>query len=124
MKKRLLKTVVCWMVAGSAVVSAGNTQLAQLADRHAKLSQKIVQEYRHQNSASAVALTKELESGQKKLGAKVRSREISNLLKYLNLCVVNMKKVVTQPYSRKNIHIVSDLSASLTEGNLYIAKAL
>jgi hypothetical protein len=124
MEKRLLSVSLIWVVMGVSSLFAGSDQLAQLANRHAKLSQKIVQEYKHKNSASAIALIKELESGQKKLGNKVHNKEIANLLKYLNLCVVDMKKVVKQPYSRKNIHLVSDLSASLMEGNRYIAKAL
>jgi hypothetical protein len=124
MKKRLLITSVVWMALGTSSLFAGSNQLAQLASKHAKLSQKIVQEYKHKNSASAIALLKELESGQKKLGSKVHNREIANLLKYLNLCILDMKRVVKQPYSRKNIHIVTDLSASLMEGNRYIAKAL
>jgi hypothetical protein len=112
------------IILGANILFASNAQLAQLASKHVKLSQKIVQEYKHKNSASAMALIKELESGQKTLKSKVRNREISNLLKYLNLCVSDMKRVIREPYSSKNRGIVRDLSDSLREGNRYIARAL
>ena len=124
MKKRLLFVSVVMMGLGANVLFANNTQLAQLATKHVKLSQKMMKEYKHKNSTSAMALVRELESGQKKLGSKVRNRELSNLLKYLNLCVLDAKRVLKKPYSSQNVHKLSDLSASLMEGNRYIASAL
>jgi len=124
MKKRLLFVSVLMMGLGTNVLFASNTQLAQLATKHVKLSQKMMKEYKHKNNTSAMALIKELESGQKKLGSKVRSRELTNLLKYLNLCVLDAKRVLKKPYSSQNVHKLSDLSASLMEGNRYIASAL
>ena len=124
MKKRFLSTWIVMIGLGTSALFGNNTQLAQLANKHVKLSQKIMNEYKHKNNSSAMALVKELESGQKKLGSKVRNRELSNLIKYLNLCVLDAKKVLKKPYSRQNVHKLSDLSASLMEGNRYIAKAL
>jgi hypothetical protein len=124
MKQKWLIVSMIVMGLGSSVVFGSDAQLAKLATKHVELTQKIVTEYKHKNCTSAIALTKELESGQKKLGSKVHNREISNLLKYLNLCVADMKKVLQKPYSNQNSHKLTDLSASLMEGNRYIAKTL
>jgi hypothetical protein len=122
MKKGLLS--IAAMLLCSTTLFAGSTQLAKLATKHITLSQKIVQEYRQKNSASVMTLIHELESGQKQIASKVHNGEIQNLLKYLNLCVSDMKAVVKKPYSSRNSNIVSNLSASLKEGNYYIAKML
>jgi len=119
MKKGLFSIILC-----STTLFGGGAQLAKLATKHVTITQKIVQEYRHKNSATVMTLIHELESGQKQIASNVDNREIKNLLKYLNLCVSDMKKVVKKPYSNRNINIVSNLSASLKEGNYYIAKAL
>jgi len=112
------------MLLCSTTLFAGSAQLAKLATKHVTLSQKIVQEYRQKNSASVMTLIRELESGQKQIASKVRNGEIRNLLKYLNLCVSDMKAIVKKPYSSQNSNIVSNLSASLKEGNYYIANML
>ncbi|GEM_PF-4681681 len=123
--KRKHLFILCMMLGfGASSLFGSNAQLAQLASKHVKLSQKIMQEYKHKNSATAMALIKELEVGQKKLKSGVRSRELDNLLKYLNLCVVDAKRVLKKPYSSSNSKKLSDLSASLMEGNRYIARAL
>ena len=109
---------------GTSVVFGSDAQLVELAMKDVTLTQKIISEYKHRNSATAIVLAKELESGQKKLGSKIHNREIRNLLQYLNLCVSDMKKVLQKPYSRENSLKLSDLSASLMEGNQYIAKRL
>ena len=124
MKRKYLLTGLIGLMLGVETLMAGNSQLAALATTHVKLSKKILQTYSHKENKSTMALLKKLESGQKKLRHEVHNREISNLLQYLSLCVTDMKKVVAQPYSRKNSHIVSDLSASLAEGSRYIASSL
>jgi hypothetical protein len=124
MGKKLLLVSIIIVGLGVNIVSASDAQLSQLAIKHIKLTKKIINAYKHKNSSFAMALTKELESGQKKLGSQVESRELTNLIKYLNLCVLDIKKVLKKPYSSQNVHRLSDLSGSLIEGNRYIARAL
>jgi hypothetical protein len=107
----------------SSVANTKNNHLIQLASKQEKLSKNIMQSYTN-NHSSTLKLIKEFESGQNTLKSTIRIPEIVNLLKYLNFCVDNLKKVVKEPYNRDNARLVADLSASLSEGNHYIAQTL
>ena len=123
-KKILLSILLTAVLTCTSSEAKVNThQLAQLASKQAKLSKNITHNYLHKH-ISVQALFKELELGQAQLKSTIKTPEISNLLKYLNLCVLNLKKVVNKPYNADNALLVSDLGASLSEGNHYIAQSL
>jgi len=105
---------------------ANNTkQLNTLAGNQQVLSTKIVKAYsKHDKSVSIMTTIKALEAGQVKLKKiAVRNSEIDNLFVFLTICLDEMKVLVRKPYSSENAQLVADLSASISEGSRYIAKA-
>ncbi len=123
-RKIVLSTLLLiGLVTTSSVANTQNTHLIELASKQEKLSKNIMQSYA-KDHASTLKLIQEFESRQNKLKSTIRIPEIVNLLKYLNFCVNNLKKVVKQPYNKDNARLVADLSASLSEGNHYIAQTL
>jgi hypothetical protein len=107
----------------SALASTPTSHLVKLASKQERLSRSIMKAYKTK-SPSTLTLLKDLESGQLKLKSNIHTPEIKNLLIYLNLCLRDLKQAVKKPYSTHNARLVADLSASLTEGNHYIAKTL
>ncbi len=102
-----------------------SAQLVQLAAKQGKLSCTLVTAYKKKdNGNAALDVIKTLESGHSKLKSSNQNDEIDNLLAYLDICLKDLKEVVKQPYSRVNSQRVSDLTASLLEGSLYIQQTL
>jgi len=112
------------LIGFSTTAAVANTQhLVQLASKQEKLSQNIMKAYQTK-SPSTLVLLKDLESGQMKLKSDIHTPEISNLLTYLTMCLRDLKQAVRKPYNLHNARLVADLSASISEGNRYIARAL
>jgi len=103
---------------------AGNAkQLNTLADKQQALSMKVVKAYTNK-STSVMPAIQALEAGQIKLKKiAVHNSEINNLFVFLTICLDEMKVLVKKPYSAANAQLVADLSDSISEGSLYIAKA-
>jgi len=125
-KKILFSTLLAIGLSTTGAIAKSNTdQLLQLAAKHETLSQNIIEAYKKQDrGSSALALIDTLESGQKRLKANIKDPEIDYLLVYLNSCLNDLKKVVKQPYSKTNAQLIATLSASIWEGNHYIAQTL
>ena len=100
-------------------------QLNILVGDQQVLSAKIVKAYGQKSkSVNMMTTIKALEAGQVKLKKiAVRNAEISNLFVFLAICLDEMKVLVKKPYSTENAQLVADLSASISEGSRYIAKA-
>ena len=125
----LLKTISAILLAvtlSTTGAMANNTkQLDTLAGKQQVLSTKVVKAYSQNNkSVNMMTTIKALEAGQVKLKKiAVRNSEIDNLFVFLTICLDEMKVLVKKPYSSENAQLVADLSASISEGSRYIAKA-
>jgi len=99
--------------------------LVKLASQQEILSKNIMKAYgKKDNGMAALAVIQTLENGQMKLKSDIHNAEIDNLLVFLGVCLGDLKKAVQQPYTPDNVSVVADLSASISEGNHYIAQAL
>ena len=123
MTRKIIVTALLIIGLGTTAAVANTQHLVQLASKQEKLSHTIMKAYQSK-SPSTLVLLKDLESGQLKLKSNIHTPEIANLLKYLNLCLKDLKQAVKQPYSTHNARLVADLSASISEGNRYIARSL
>ncbi len=125
----LLKTISAILLAVALSVTSATAgkakQLNTLAGNQQVLSSKIVKAYNKNNKSVNVMTTiKALEAGQVELKKMaVRNSEIDNLFVFLSICLDEMKVLVKKPYSAENAQLVADLSASISEGSRYIAKA-
>jgi len=127
MTRKILISIGFTIALLSVEVSAkdNSEQLVQLAAKQGKLSYTLVTAYKKKdNGNAALDVIKTLESGHIKLKSSNQNDEIDNLLAYLDICLKDLKEVVKQPYSRVNSQRVSDLTASLLEGSLYIQQTL
>jgi hypothetical protein len=108
-----------------ALATGESSALLKLVSKQEALSQNIIQAYKKKDrGSSALAMIDALESGHQTLKSSIDDPEIDYLLVYLKTCLNDLKSVVKQPYSPQNAKLVNDLSASLNEGNRYIARAL
>ena len=125
----LLKTISVILLAvtlSTTGAMANNTkQLDTLAGKQQLLSTKVVKAYsKDDKSVNMMTTIKALEAGHVKLKKiAVRNSDIDNLLVFLTICLDEMKVLVKKPYSAENAQLVADLSASISEGSRYIAKA-
>ncbi len=125
----LLKTILVILLTvtlSTTGAMANNTkQLNTIAGKQQVLSKKIVKAYGKNNKSVDIMTTiKALEAGQLKLKKiAVCNSEIDNLFLFLTICLDEMKVLIKKPYSAENAQLVADLSASISEGSYYIAKA-
>jgi len=123
MTKTIIFSTLLLLGFSTTSAMANNTQLIELASKQESISKTITKNYK-QNPSSTLKLLNQLESGHNTLKSTVHTAELSNLLTYLHICVKDLKQIMKQPYNSQNARLVADLSASLTEGNHYIAQAL
>jgi hypothetical protein len=127
MTRKMLISIGFAIVLLSVDISAkGNTeQMVKLAEKQENLSYTLVTAYKKKdNGNAALDVIKTLESSHSKLKSSNQNDEIDNLLAYLDICLKDLKVVVKKPYSILNSQRVSDLTASLLEGSIYIQKTL
>ena len=127
MTRKILISIGLAIVLLSVEISAkGNSeQMVQLAAKQGTLSYTIVTAYKKKDHGNAALdVIKTLESGHSKLKSSSQNDEINNMLAYLDICLKDLKVVVKKPYSSVNSQQVSDLTASLLEGSLYIQQTL
>jgi len=123
----MTKIIVAGMVSAS-VFSANlfadglNEKVQQLATKQTELSHKVLKAYKVGDTSAALNIANELETSFKKLKTIKSNDETSNMLKYLSLCIQDIKNIASKKYSKENIDILDDLSASIQEGSLYIAR--
>jgi hypothetical protein len=91
---------------------------ASLAKQQELLSQKLIAGYTGHRDISGTIDT--LEEKQNKLNSGVKDPEIKNLLKFMNICIKNIKHISNKPYSHSNRQRIADLSISIGEGSRYI----
>ena len=123
---KMISALLLTVTLSTTGAMAGNAkQLNTLAGNQQVLSIKIVKAYSKNNkSVNMMTTIKALEAGQVKLKKiAVRNAEINNLFVFLTICLDEMKVLIKKPYSAENAQLVADLSASISEGSRYIAKA-
>ena len=124
LKRFILSIVAVAALSTTGVIAKDNTQMLTLASKQEALSRNISEAYKKQDNSLLLSTMRTLESGQKKLKIQINDPEISNLLVYLSLCLKDLGKIVTKPYTSTNAQKVAELTASLSEGSHYIIASL
>ncbi len=95
---------------------------ANLAKQQVLLSKKLVSNY-VQNKDISKTITK-LENKQNKLSRQIQDPELNNLLKFMNICLNNIKTLSVKPHNHSNRQRIADLSSSIGEGSRYILNSI
>jgi len=116
MKSKLQKLLLLLLLSGTALMAQNP---AQLARHEEQISLRIFNAYLKGKETGSMLAS--LRRTQKTLRASVQDPLHANLLTYMDLCVVQLGKLLPTPPSPSTIAKVHDLTHSLAEGSRYIA---
>jgi len=114
-------TTICLLATVSVEASSTKVSLINLAAKQESISKHIATDYKKQGLMSTI---KSLEAGQNQLKRDIHNPEVKNLMRFLDMCVNDLKVIATKPYSKQNAQRVSELGESLREGHHYVLLAL
>ncbi len=114
-------TTICVLATVTAEASSTHVTLINLAKKQEIMSKHIEADYKKQGLMSTI---KNLEIGQNQLKKDIHNPEVKNLIRFLDMCVNDLKVLAKKPYSKQNAQRVSELGESLREGHHYVLLAL
>jgi len=117
--KTSLRRLLLSLLLGSTALLAQSP--AELAQSEGKISRQIFQSYL--NGSDTQYKLSQLHKIQKELRSSSRNPEITNMLAYLDLCIVKLQSALHKAPSPAAIGKVHDLTSSIEEGSRYIASA-
>ncbi len=128
MFKKTIAVSLLTIALGTTAIFAKNTdndKLLNIIGKQQVISSSLFSSYHKQKDHTAlITKIKSLKSGYATLKSGIDNQEIDNLLVFLNMCLDELNSAVKKPYSSENAQIVADLGASISEGNMYVSKAL
>ncbi len=118
--KKVLGTALLALALGSA--GAWAKPAIELARDNQKISQQILLGY--VNGRDDHSMLKRLIQTQQALKSSVDTPELQNLLEYIDLCIVDLKRSIQEPFSTSNAEHLNDLIHSINEANHYIIRTI
>jgi hypothetical protein len=115
--KKVLHTAALILFVGTASASAQNS--VAVARSESSLSSRILHNYlRHRDTRAELERLVRLH---KELKAAHPRAEKANLVQYLELCIVKLRRTLQSPPTPHTIAKVRDLTQQIKEGSLYVA---